>query len=144
MRAHEAGALHADLGHRGPAWLRTPEDVNALVERLWPRTVTRAPDGALHVGGLSVTELARTHGTPLYVLDEADLRARCREFRAAFAGADVFYAGKAFLCKAVVRIVAEEGLSLDVCTGGELAVALKAGMPPERIGFHGSNKSTAS
>src|SRR5207248_326687 len=65
-----------------------------------------------------------------------------REFRDAFAGADVFYAGKALLCKAIVRMVASEGLGLDVCTGGELAVALAAGMPPRRIGLHGNNKTT--
>jgi diaminopimelate decarboxylase len=77
------------------------------------------------------------------VLDEADLRARARAFRDAFAPGTVYYAGKAFLSKAVVRIIAEEGLSLDVCTGGELATALAADMPPERIGFHGNNKSVA-
>ncbi|MFG1951154.1 diaminopimelate decarboxylase [Micromonospora sp. NPDC048830] len=143
MRAHEAGALHGDLGNRGPAWLRTPVDVNALVPQLWPRNVARAADGALAVAGLGVRELADGFGTPVYVLDEDDLRARCREFRAAFADADVYYAGKAFLCRAVVRMIAEEGMHLDVCTGGELAVALAAGMPPERIGFHGNNKSVA-
>jgi diaminopimelate decarboxylase len=143
MRAHEAGALHGDLGARGPAWLRTPADVNALVPHLWPRTVTRTAAGDLAVGGVSVRALAAEYGTPAYVLDEDDLRARCREFAAAFAGADVYYAGKAFLCRAVVRIVAEEGLFLDVCSGGELAVALSAGFPPERIGFHGNNKSTS-
>jgi diaminopimelate decarboxylase len=143
MRTHEAGALHGDLGYGGPAWLRTPEDVNALVPQLWPRTVTRGPDGMLNVGGISVRELADRYGTPAYVLDEADFRARCRDFRQAFAGADVFYAGKAFLCKAVARMIAEEGLSLDVCSGGELAIALAAGFPPERIGFHGNNKSVS-
>jgi diaminopimelate decarboxylase len=142
MRAHEAGALHADIGSRGPAWLRTPTDVNALTPGLWPRTVTRADAGSLTVGGRDVRDLAAEFGTPAYFLDEADLRARCREFAAGFAGADVYYAGKAFLCKAVVRIIAEEGLNLDVCTGGELSVALAAGMPPERIGLHGNNKST--
>ncbi|WIM95637.1 diaminopimelate decarboxylase [Actinoplanes oblitus] len=141
MRAHEAGALHGDLGNRGPAWLRTPEDVNALVPQLWPRTVTRTDAGALQVGGVQVAELAAGYGTPAYLLDEDDLRGRCREFAAAFAGADVYYAGKSFLCKAVVRIVEEEGLFLDVCSGGELAVALAAGFPPERLGFHGNNKS---
>jgi diaminopimelate decarboxylase len=141
MRAHEAGALHADIGHRGPGWLRTPDDVNALMPLLWPRTVRRTDAGALSVGGVDVREIAKAHGTPAYVLDEADFRARCREFREAFRGADVYYAGKAFLCKAVVRIIAEEGLGLDVCSGGELAVALAAGMPPERLGFHGNNKS---
>jgi diaminopimelate decarboxylase len=143
MRAHEAGALHGDLGYRGPAWLRTPEDVNALVPQLWPRTVTRAEAGDLRVGGVSVADLAAEHGTPAYLLDEDDLRSRCREFAAAFGEADVYYAGKSFLCKAVVRIVEEEGLFLDVCTGGELAVALAAGFPAERIGFHGNNKSTS-
>ncbi|OJF10364.1 diaminopimelate decarboxylase [Couchioplanes caeruleus] len=143
MRAHEAGALHGDLGNRGPAWLRTPEDVNALVPQLWPRTVSRTEVGALEVGGVSVLDLAAEHGTPAYLLDEADLRARCRDFAAAFAGADVYYAGKSFLCKAVVRVVDEEGLFLDVCSGGELAVALSVGFPPERIGFHGNNKSVS-
>ncbi|MBX6357467.1 MAG: diaminopimelate decarboxylase [Micromonosporaceae bacterium] len=143
MRAHEAGALHADLGHGGPSWLRTPDDVNALVPHLWPRTVVRGRDGVLTVGGVSVRELAERFGTPAYILDEADFRARCREFRDAFKGADVFYAGKAFLCKAVARMVAEEGLSLDVCTGGELSVALAAGFPADRIGLHGNNKSIA-
>jgi diaminopimelate decarboxylase len=143
VRAHEAGALHADLGHPAPSWLPAPADVNALVPQLWPATVSRGPDGVLAVGGVPVTALAAEHGTPAYLLDEADLRARCRDFVAAFAGADVYYAGKAFLCKAVVRIIAEEGLGLDVCTGGELATALAAGMDPARIGFHGNNKSTA-
>ncbi|MGW3603108.1 diaminopimelate decarboxylase [Micromonospora sp. NPDC005161] len=141
MRAHEAGALHADISNRGPAWLRTPDDVNALMPGLWPRTVTRGADGALAVAGLSVRDLAAEFGTPVYVLDEDDLRSRCRDFRSAFPTEDVYYAGKAFLCRAVVRMIAEEGLHLDVCTGGELATALAAGMPPERIGFHGNNKS---
>src|SRR5690606_22999193 len=148
MRAHEAGALHADLERRGPSWLRPPADVNALVPQLWPATVTRDPAGPLTVGGVPVTALAAEYGTPAYILDEADLRARCREMATAFAAAGpgrwtVYYAGKAFLCRAVARIIAEEGLNLDVCTGGELAVALAAGFPPERIGFHGNNKSTA-
>jgi diaminopimelate decarboxylase len=141
MRAHEAGALHGEIGIRGPSWLRTPTDVNALMTPLWPSTVERDEDGALRVGGLDVRDLAEEFGTPAYVLDEADLRARAREFADAFAGWDVYYAGKAFCAKAVIRVIAEEGLSLDVCTGGELAIALAAGMPPERIGLHGNNKS---
>src|SRR5690606_31052290 len=91
--------------------------------------------------------LAAEYGTPAHVFDEADFRARCRDFRDAFAGADagaaVFYAAKAFCAKAVIRLVAEEGLNLDVCTGGELEVALAAGMPPDRIKLHGNNKSIA-
>jgi diaminopimelate decarboxylase len=143
VRAHEAGALHGDMGSRGPAWLRTPDEVNALLPRLWPGTVARTPGGAVAVGGIEVGDLAAEFGTPVYVLDEADFRARCRAFAEGFGDAQIFYAGKAFLCKAVVRMVAEEGLSLDVCTGGELAVALAAGMPPGRIGLHGNNKSPA-
>ncbi|MEV0395379.1 diaminopimelate decarboxylase [Polymorphospora rubra] len=143
MRAHEAGALHGDLGSRGPAWLRTPDDVNHLVPQLWPRNVARDADGTLAVGGLTARALAEEFGTPAYVLDEGDLRSRCRDFRAAFPDQDVYYAGKAFLCRAVVRVIAEEGLHLDVCTGGELRTALAAGMPAERIGFHGNNKSVA-
>ncbi|GAA4248334.1 diaminopimelate decarboxylase [Dactylosporangium darangshiense] len=141
MRAHEAGALHADLGSNGPSWLRTPEDVNALVPMLWPKTVKRGQNGALTVGGVEVTQIAENHGTPAYIFDEEDFRERCRTFKEAFGGAEVYYAGKAFIATAIVKILVEEGLSLDVCTGGELAVALRGGMPPERIGLHGNNKS---
>src|SRR5206468_2637291 len=101
--------------------------------------------GVLEIGGLDVRDLAAEFGTPLLVLDEDDLRARCVAWRKAFAGwpngAEVAYAGKAFLSKAVVKIVHEEGLGLDVCTGGELAVALAAGFPAARLWFHGNNKS---
>ncbi len=76
------------------------------------------------------------------MLDEADFRERARAWRTAFGqDADVFYAGKAFLSRAVVRWLHEEGLNLDVCSGGELATALSAGMPADRIAFHGNNKS---
>ncbi|TDD66053.1 diaminopimelate decarboxylase [Jiangella aurantiaca] len=147
MRAHEAGALHAEAGHRGPSWLREPEDVNALYPGLWAAGVARDDDGVLRVGGVSVKELATEFGTPLYVVDEGDFRSRARAYRDAFGsvlgGADVFYAGKAFLSVATARWVAEEGLNLDVCSGGELTVALRAGFPPERIGLHGNNKSVA-
>ncbi|HEY8881782.1 MAG TPA: diaminopimelate decarboxylase [Dermatophilaceae bacterium] len=149
MPAHEAGALHAEGGHRGPSWLRAPEDVNALVTSLWARSVRRGDAGALTVGGLDVREVAREFGTPAYVIDEEDFRSRAREFKQAFdevfrdlcGGADVYYAGKAFLCTAVARWIDEEGLGLDVCSGGELAVAVRAGFPGDRIGFHGNNKS---
>ena len=124
----------------------TAQVTTDLVEGVWPQTATRV-DGVLTLGGLGVCDLVAEHGTPLLVLDEADLRARCRGWREAFngwpSGADVAYAGKAFLSKAVARIVHEEGLSLDVCTGGELAVALAAGFPVERLYFHGNNKSVA-
>ena len=117
----------------------------SLAPGVWPQTAIRSPEGVLTLGGIDVRDLAAEHGTPLFVLDEVDLRARCRAWREAFAdwpsGADVAYAGKAFLSKAVIKIVAEEGLGLDVCTGGELAVALAAGFPTNRLWFHGNNKS---
>ena len=139
---HEAGWAHASGALRGPSWLREPNDPNALVEQLWSRTATKT-DGVLSVGGVPLPELVAEHGSPAYVLDEEDFRSRARAFRDGFAGFDVFYAGKAFLCTAVARWVAEEGLHLDVCTGGELAVAERAGFPMERVGFHGNNKSVA-
>jgi len=151
MPSHEAGALHAEGGHRGPTWLRAPEDVNALVPALWAGSVRRGDAGALTVGGLDVREVAKEFGTPAYVIDEDDFRSRAREFKQAFGeafqdlcgGADVYYAGKAFLCTAVARWIHEEGLQMDVCSGGELAVAIRAGFPADRIGFHGNNKSVA-
>ena len=151
MASHEAGALHADAGSRGPLWLRVPADINALVPRLWPRTVERAAGGVLCVGGVGVDVIAESFGTPAYVVDENDLRSRARDFKVAFdkafatfgTGAETFYAGKAFMNLAIARWIADEGLSLDVCTGGELAVALRAGFPPDRIGMHGNNKSEA-
>ncbi|MCA1824299.1 MAG: diaminopimelate decarboxylase [Frankia sp.] len=113
-----------------------------LEPAVWPASAT-TDDGILRIGGLPVTELAAEFGTPAFVVDEADFRARCRSWRDAFNDGDVFYAGKAFLCTAVARWVAADGLGIDVCTGGELAVALRAEFPTERIVFHGNNKSTA-
>jgi len=141
VRAHEAGALHADIGHRGPPWLRAPQDPNELVRPLWSSTATKNAAGALEVGGVDMRDLVAEYGSPAYVLDEQDFRTRARAFREGFEDFDVYYAGKAFMCGTVVRWVMEEGLNLDVCSGGELAVALRAGADPARIGFHGNNKS---
>ncbi|MER5772844.1 diaminopimelate decarboxylase [Streptomyces sp. NPDC002039] len=141
--AHPAGPRHADVlpeGHYAPP----PADLNALDEKVWARTVTRGDDGVVSVGGVEVTRLAEEFGTPAFFLDEADFRERCRAWAHAFGpDADVFYAGKAFLSKAVVKWLKEEGLNLDVCSGGELATALAAEMPAGRIAFHGNNKSVA-
>ncbi len=142
MRAHPAGPRHADLLPDQAPGL-PPADPAALDAHVWPAGVTRAPDGGLAVHGHSLAALAAEHGTPVFVLDEADFRARAQTFAAAFAGCDVYYAAKAFLSRAVARWVAEEGLGLDVCTGGELAVALAVGFPPGRIALHGNNKSLA-
>ena len=135
MRAHEAGWAHAEGAFKGPGWLREPADPNRLVPHLWSTTAHRGEDGALSVGGMALADLVADHNTPAYVLDEADFRARARAFRDAFAGYEVFYAGKAFLCTEVARWVAEEGLSLDVCSEGELTVALRAGFDPAWTDF---------
>jgi diaminopimelate decarboxylase len=110
---------------------------------VWPLGATRSSDGVLSLRGHDVRDLVAEHGTPVFLLDEADLRRRCRDYREAFGGAMVFYAAKAFLCAAVARWVQEEGLGLDVCTGGELAVAVRAGFPGDRLLLHGNNKSVA-
>jgi diaminopimelate decarboxylase len=106
--------------------------------------VSEAFDRALVPAGLlelDLEALAREFATPLFVYDEDDLRRRCREYMEHFGDDNVAYAGKAFLCSAMARLVGEEGLHLDVATGGELHVALGAGFPPERVVFHGNNKS---
>ena len=149
MRAHEAGALHADGYGAAPQWLPYPSDVMALLPQLWSDGISRAADGALALDGVSVNDLAQQFGTPAYVMDEADFRRRARAYRDEFtapfertlAGADVYYAGKAFLCTAVAQWVLDEGLCLDVCSLGELAVAMRVGFPGARIGMHGNNKS---
>ncbi|WP_434596652.1 diaminopimelate decarboxylase [Streptomyces sp. A5-4] len=140
--AHPAGPRHADVYPEGH-YTAPADDLNLLDEKVWSRTVRRQDNGVVAVGGIEVTRLAEEFGTPAYFLDESDFRARCRAWSDAFGpNADVFYAGKAFLSRAVVRWLKEEGLNLDVCSGGELITALEAGMPADRIAFHGNNKST--
>jgi diaminopimelate decarboxylase len=143
MRAHPAGALHGDvapLSHRQPP---PPSDLAAIDPQIWPLGAERV-DGVLHLGDVDVRALALEHGTPAYVTVEDDFRARCRAYRAAFGDeTDIYYAGKAFLSRAVVRWIAEEGLSLEVFSGGELGIALAAGFAPERVLVHGNNKSAA-
>lgn len=139
--AHPAGPRHADVLPEGH-YTAPADDLNALDPKVWAQTVARTDDGGVTVGGIEVARLAEEFGTPAYFLDETDFRARCAAWRDAFGpDADVFYAGKAFLSRAVVRWLDEEGLNLDVCSGGELATALAAGMPAERIAFHGNNKT---
>ena len=150
MRAHEAGSLHAD-GYLGPAWLRAPRDVNELVPQLWASSVRRSAGGELTVAGVAVSDIARDHGTAAYVLDEADFRCRARDFRDAFdnafadlcGGADVYYAGKAFVCTEVARWIHEDGLHLDTCSAGEMLVGSRGGVPGVRMNLHGNNKSDA-
>ena len=113
-----------------------------LAPNVWPRNAVRTSDGVVSIARVPVTRLAEEYGTPLFVIDEDDFRSRCRDIAAAFGGGEyVRYAAKAFLCSEVARWIHQEGLALDVCSGGELAVALHADFPPERIALHGNNKS---
>ncbi|GAA4662617.1 MULTISPECIES: diaminopimelate decarboxylase [Amycolatopsis] len=112
-----------------------------LEKELWPRSTQLLPGGDLAVGGVSLTELAARFGTPCQLLDEAEVRARARAFRAALPEAEVAFAGKSLPCRTVFRWLADEGLSLDVCSAGELAAARTAGFPAERILLHGNVKT---
>ncbi|TXK17246.1 diaminopimelate decarboxylase [Homoserinibacter sp. GY 40078] len=132
-----------------PGWLAQPVDANALDAGIWPAQADRAASGAIEIAGVPATALHAAYGTPLYVFDEQAVLDRAAGIRDAFtaafasAGAEVavYYAGKAFLSVEVARWMADAGLRIDVCTGGELAVVLTAGVDPARIGFHGNNKS---
>jgi diaminopimelate decarboxylase len=149
--AHPAGPRHADVlpADHPPT---PPEDLNALHPAIWPRGAHRRAEGApgnrgggvLMLGGIDVRDLAARFGTPVLIMDEADVRSRARDYVEAFGeDARVYYASKAFCSRAVLRWVTEEGLGVDVCTGGELAVALSAGVDPALITLHGNNKLPA-
>ena len=152
MRAHPAGPRHGDLVSvlTAPVPPADAESLHDLSAGVWPISVTRATgDGlaqrSLVVGEVDVRDLAEQFGTPLYVLDEMDFRERAAAFRDAYQDDEipgqVYYAGKAFLSATTLRWLEQEGLNLDVCSGGELALALRAGFPANRISFHGNNKS---
>lgn len=115
--------------------------MTAIDLRLLPQTSQVSSDGALSIGGVTIESLAQQFGTPLFVYDEEHLRTTCREAVASFGGDNVIYATKAFLCTAMAKLAYEEGLLLDVATGGELFVALNAGVPANRCVVHGNNKS---
>ena len=120
-------------------------DIDSTLRNILPLTAAVDAAGHLTVGGCDTVELARELGTPLYVFDEEDLRARCREFRREFEARHpdvlIVYAAKAYLGRALASLVAEEGLGLDVVSGGELACARAVDFPLERVYFHGNNKS---
>jgi diaminopimelate decarboxylase len=134
-----------------PGWLVHPGDANALAPTVWPSGAVRDTAGDIRLAGAAATALAAEFGTPLYVVDEADARGRAAELKAAFdeafgavgSSVKVYYAGKAFLSIDIARWMTAAGLNIDVCSGGELAVALAAGVDPARLGFHGNNKSLA-
>ncbi|MGZ4563569.1 MAG: diaminopimelate decarboxylase [Mycobacterium sp.] len=144
MNVHPAGPRHAEETRHpnSPPRPQSSDELLRLAPNVWPHNIVRDETGVASLAGIPLTQLAQEYGTPLFVIDEDDFRSRCRELATAFGGGhNVCYAAKAFLCSEIARWVDEEGLSLDVSTGGELAVALHAGFPPERITFHGNNKS---
>ena len=118
-------------------------DPGALDAAVWPKGAHRNADGALVIGGVDVRDAARDFSTPVFLLDEGDFRARAAAFRSAYDGhrSDIYYAAKAFLATTVARWAVEEGLGIDVASGGELAVALAAGVPGDLLLLHGNNKS---
>ncbi|MDJ0321556.1 diaminopimelate decarboxylase [Pseudarthrobacter sp. PS3-L1] len=132
-----------------PQWLGVPDDLNHLHEPMWAAGVERNAAGELSIDGMPVSALKEEFGTPLFVMSETDFRSRARAFKDSFdeafadicGGVDVYYAGKSFLCTAVVRWVDEEGLRLDTASGGELAVAARGGIAGARVALHGNNKS---
>ena len=132
-----------------PKWLETASDLSALDARIWPRTAARTERGEISIGSIPASELVRQFGTPLYVVDQEDFEARLMMAKRSFSDAaakigttaKTYYASKALLTTDVVRWVDQAGLSIDVSTGGELAVALAAGIDGSRIGMHGNNKS---
>jgi diaminopimelate decarboxylase len=143
MRAHPAGPRHGEVFAPSSAPAAPSGDPGALDALVWPQGAHRNADGALVIGGVDVRDAARDFSTPVFLLDEEDFRGRAAAFRSAYdAGrTDVYYAAKAFLSTAVARWAVEEGLGIDVATGGELAVALAAGVPGDRLLLHGNNKS---
>ena len=152
MRAHPAGPRHGDMVSAlgAPSAPLDSASMHELATSVWSQNVTRAAGDnlsqqAVVVAGLDVRDIAEQFGTPLYVLDEGDFRSRAAAFRDAYDNLEipgqVYYAGKAFLSATTLDWLAQEGLNLDVCSGGELALALRAGFPADRISFHGNNKS---
>jgi diaminopimelate decarboxylase len=114
-----------------------------LVSGDWPHSARYEPDGEISVAGMRLSALAAAYGTPAFILDEAEVRYRCRNYVAALPGTEVAYAGRAFLCRAMAQWIAAEGLSLAVCSAGELAVAQAVNFPAERIILHGNAKTPA-
>ncbi len=149
MSAHPAGARHGDSVaiHGAPPRPLSTEDTLALDSAIWPKTAKRNSAGAIEVAGVDVRDAVSQHASPVILLDELHTRDSAREYAEAYDAAakdaDVYYAGKAFLATKVVNWLIDEGLRIDVCTMGELEIALRAGAAPEQLLFHGNNKSLA-
>ncbi|MGA0985440.1 MAG: diaminopimelate decarboxylase [Candidatus Nanopelagicales bacterium] len=151
MRAHPAGPRHGDVISQ-PGVPKTPSsgELNALAANIWPQSARRNSRGEIQIGDVPVTQIAKEYATPIFVMDETDLKSRAKEFLDSFSKlkdqslakpTTVYYAAKAFLSTYVAKTLHEIGLSIDVCTEGELLCALKAGVDPKSILLHGNNKS---
>ena len=123
----------------------TPTHLSAT--RLLPDTTAVSQDGVMRIAGYLLSELAQRYGTPLYVFDRATIINACQHYQEAFrqyyyaSSVRIIYAAKAYLSPLIVRTMAEQGMGLDVVSGGELSVAHHAGFPMENVSFHGNNKS---
>ena len=134
-----------------PGWLTVPDDANDFSPGVWPASIGRTGSGEIEIGGIRAREIAERFGTPVMLLDEQDVKDRAARTQRAFAEATarhegscrVYYAGKAFLTSEIARWMLAAGLNVDVCSRGELETALAAGVPADRIGFHGNNKSVS-
>lgn len=132
-----------------PSWLVQPVDINQLEAKIWPTSFVRTHAGDIQIAGISVGQLVAEYGTPLMVIDEADFLFRANQVKTAFdkaaatiqTSAKVYYASKSLLTTEVVKWVDQSRLNLDVCSAGELAIALAGGINPLRVGLHGNNKS---
>src|SRR3954451_22041873 len=120
--------------------------VQKTLSHVWPKGSSLNDRGVLQIGGCDALEMAKEFGTPAYIVCPDDIRARAQEFKRAFeatkADFDVHFASKAFPATPVLRLLADEGLSCDVASGGELALALRAGFDPAKVHLHGNAKST--
>lgn len=142
MQAHPAGPRHAQMARESQASIPVADPTQSHV---WPQSTRRSEQGELIVGGQGVIQLAAEYGTPLFIYDEKDIRDRAQEFAQAYLAENergtVYYAAKAFLSVAIAQWVVEEGLGIDVASGGELAIAMRAGIPGSKLLMHGNNKS---
>lgn len=144
MQAHPAGPRHALIAEESRI---TDPSLDPLDFDVWPTNARRNHSGVLEIAGIDVRALVTEYGSPLYIFDEQDVRTRAQEYARAYRTAQsgvpgtVYYAAKAFLTVTVARWVTEEGLGIDVASGGELEIAIRAGIPGELLLMHGNNKS---
>jgi diaminopimelate decarboxylase len=145
MQAHPAGPRYAQMAQELQAPVASTSGSDPTLSRVWPESAHRSESGELQIGGQGVIQLASQYGTPLFLFDEKDIRERAREFVDAYLADNehgmVYYAAKAFLSVAIAKWVVEEGLGIDVASGGELAIAIRAGVPGGKLLMHGNNKS---